>query len=335
VLDIHRRTGYLLLTVLLVQVLLISLQINTSSGTKLFQATVFGVFSQLQLGASKVFGGVRGVWDGYFDLRNVKQENDRLKDQVSQLELQLQLQQALARRGAELEQMLQLRQTTSLKTLAASVIAGDATGYFKTVTIDRGSSNGLQHDMAVISSRGVVGRIVETPSIATAKVQLLIDRSTGAGGIIERSGVGGFVQGTAVGDPPLRMDYVTNLADVKVGDRVVTSGIEGMYPQGFLIGHVETVTQGAGLHKEIRIRPVVDFRALQSVLVVLDRPTPATASPTKAPSTTASPAPTPPAAAPPVTTPPATGTPGAGPPASASPTAGSPAAAAPRTGGQR
>jgi rod shape-determining protein MreC len=269
---IRLRPGYLFLVVVVAEVIVISAQVQTSTGSKLLNAAAFGLVSQVQLGASKVFSTVRSGWDGYFWLRGTYQENQQLKQQVSDLELLLQQQQALARRGAELEQLLQLQQSTSLRTMAANVIAADSTGGFQFVTIDRGSSDGLHQNMAIISARGVVGRIVDQPpSINAAKVQLLIDRTAGAGAIVERSKAGGVVVGQE-GDPPLRMDFVSNLADVKVGDRVVSSGLDGIYPRGFAIGVVEKVSNGAKLYKDITIRPVVDFSALQSVLVVLDPP---------------------------------------------------------------
>lgn len=270
--ELHKRTGYLFVVVIVVQVIVISTQVQTSTGAKLLNAAAFGLVSQVQLGAARVFTFVRSGWDGYFWLRGTYQENQRLKQQVSDLELLLQQQQALARRGAELEQLLELRESTSLKTMAANVIAADTTGGFQFVTIDRGSHDGLRQNMAIISARGVVGRIVDQPpSLYSAKVQLLIDRSAGAGAIVERSNAGGVVVGQE-GDPPLRMDFVSNLADVKVGDRVISSGLDGIYPRGFAIGVVEKVNNGAKLYKDIAIRPVVDFSALQGVLIVLDAP---------------------------------------------------------------
>jgi rod shape-determining protein MreC len=269
VLDIHRRTGYLLLAVLVGQIILISAQVNTSSGTRVLQAVTFGIFSQVQLATAKVFGGIRSVWDGYIALQGVRADNERLQAELMATRVRLQEQQALAMRGAQLEGLLALRQSTSLHTLAATVIARDGTGVFQTITIDRGSSSGLRKDLAVIGSAGIVGRIIEQPPLYASKVQLIIDRQAGAGAIVERSGAGGVVTGHD-GDPPLRMEYVSNLADVKVGDRVVTSGIDGIFPAGFAIATVARVERGAGLYKEIALRPVVDFWALGSVLVVLE-----------------------------------------------------------------
>ena len=115
------------------------------------------------------------------------------------------------------------------------------------MTIDKGSSAGLRKDMAVIAPAGVVGRIVDPPPLYAAKVQLLIDREAGAGAIIERSGAGGVVVGQdRDGEPPLQLEFVSNLADVKVGDRVVTSGIDGIFPRGFPIGTLAKVEQGIG-----------------------------------------------------------------------------------------
>jgi rod shape-determining protein MreC len=273
VLEIHRRTGYLLLAVLVGQIILISAQVNTTSGTRVLRAVTFGLFSQVQLGAARLLGGGQTVWDGYIGLRGVHEENQRLAEELMATRVRLQDQQALALRGAELEQLLGLRQHAQLRTIAANVVAGRTDGLFKTITIDEGSSAGLRKDMAVIAPAGVVGRIVEQPPLYASKVQLLIDREAGAGAMIERSGASGVVVGHD-GDQPMRMDYVSNLADVKVGDRVLTSGIDGIYPRGFPVATVERVERGPGLYKQVWLRPVVDFAALGAVLVVIEPPSP-------------------------------------------------------------
>ena len=107
-LEIHRRTGYLLLATLVAQVILISAQVRTSSGTRVLQAVTFGVFSQVQLGTAWVFGGVRSVWDGYFDLRWTHQENQQLRQDLTQARVKLLEQQAVALRAAQLEKLLDL-----------------------------------------------------------------------------------------------------------------------------------------------------------------------------------------------------------------------------------
>lgn len=106
-------------------------------------------------------------------------------------------------------------------------------------------------------------------------MQLLIDRNAAAGALIERSRAGGMVVGLE-SDPPLRMELVANLADVKDGDSVIASGVDGIYPKGFLIGRVERSERGTGLYRNITVRPAVDFSGVEEVLVVLVPPRPAT-----------------------------------------------------------
>jgi len=133
----------------------------------------------------------------------------------------------------------------------------------------------VMSDMAVVAPAGIVGRIVGQPAAHAASVQLLIDRNAAAGAIVERSRAGGMVIG-AEGDLPMRMDLVSNLADIRSGDVVVASGVDGIYPRGFAIGQVQTAERGPGLYYAVTIRPAVDFTSLQDVLVVLVPARPAT-----------------------------------------------------------
>lgn len=155
--------------------------------------------------------------------------------------------------------------------MAAAVIAGGASPDFRTITIDKGTADGVRADMAVIAPAGVVGRVI-TPTARAAKVQLLIDRNAAAGALVERS----RAQGVAVGTGgALRLDYVSGTADVQAGDTVVTSGIDGIYPKGFVIGQIESVERGQGVFGAIAVRPAVDFSSLEAVLIVLAPPVPA------------------------------------------------------------
>ncbi len=270
-LDIRQRSGYLFLAVVLGQIILISAQVNSHSGVPVLEAVAFGIFAEVQRGASAVVSGVRHGWSGYVGLRGVRAENDTLKRDLAAAQIQLQAQRALADRSRGLQQLLHLRDRSNLTMTAAEIIADSATPDFRTMTIDKGARDGLTADMAVIAPAGVVGRIV-VPTARAAKVQLLIDRNAAAGALVERSRAQGVVVGG--GDARLRMEYVSEVADIVVGDVVVTSGIDGIYPKGFVIGQVESVEKNGGAYKRIVIKPAVDFRSLENVLVVLT-PTPA------------------------------------------------------------
>ena len=270
-LDIRQRAGYLFLAVLLGHIILISAQVNTKGGVPALEAAVFGVFAEVQRGTSSVISVISDVWSGYVGLRQVRADNEVLRKRLAETEVALQQQRALADRSHLLENLLELRDRTTLKTTGAEIIAAGATPDFRTVTIDKGTREGLAADMAVIAPAGVVGRVV-VPSASAAKVQLLVDRNAAAGAVIERreSRAQGVVVGT--GEGLLRMEYVSEIADIVVGDVVVTSGIDGIYPKGFVIGRVESVEKTGSTFKTILVKPAVDFSSLEEVLVVLSTP---------------------------------------------------------------
>ena len=267
--DIQQRPGLLLGAAVLLHVVLISAQVNTVSGLPVLQVVTFGSFSEVQRGTTAMVDGVRNFWSGYIALRQAHAENSALKLELQSLQVRLQEERAEAQRTDNLRQLLELRERAHLDTTAAEVIAGPASPEFQTVTIDKGTSQGVKADMAVISPAGVVGRVI-LPSGRAAKVQLLIDRNAAAGALIERTRVQGVVEG--FGDGSLRMQYVPGTSDVKPGDLVVTSGIDGIYPKGFVIGTIEQVERGAGGYHDITVRPAVDFTRLEEVLVVRTPP---------------------------------------------------------------
>ncbi len=270
-LDTRQRAGYLFLAVSVGHIILISAQVNSRSGVPVLETVTFGAFAEVQRVAYAVFNTLSSGWGGYVGLRQVKAENETLKQELAAAQIQMQEQRALSDRTRNLEQLLELRDRVTLETTASEVIAAGATPEFRTLTIDKGTGDGLLADMAVIAPAGVVGRIV-TPASRASKVQLLIDRNAAAGALIERTRAQGVVIGG--GDQRLRMEYVSEISDIVVGDVVMTSGIDGIYPKGFIIGTVEAVTKNGSAYGEIIVKPAVDFSSIEEVLVVLT-PTPA------------------------------------------------------------
>jgi rod shape-determining protein MreC len=265
-LDSRPRRGYLFLAVAVGHIILISAQVNARSGVPLLQAVVFGAFAEVQRASSGAVGAVRGVWDGYFALQGVHEQNEALKRENDYLKVKLQQTRALALQTETMRRTLELRDRSHLPTRAAEIIGTSATADFRTVTIDRGTADGVQGDMAVVTAAGAVGRVI-LPSRHAAKVQLLVDRSAAVAVKVERSGAQGIALGS--GESLLRLEYVNTAADIQVGDAVVTSGIDGIYPPGFTVGRVETIDRSGGSLKAIRVRPAVNFSDLETVLVVL------------------------------------------------------------------
>ena len=265
ILDIRQRVGWLFTTVTVLHLILISAQVQTRRGVPLLEEAIFGTMAEIQRVATGGIGGARGLWQNYVNLRQIGRENESLKARVSELEVALQRERALAGQTRLLQQTLELKTETPFATTAAMVIASGASPDFRTMTLDKGSSQGLATDMAVLAPEGVVGRVI-LPTPRAAKVQLIIDRNAAAAGLVERSRAQGVVVGT--GNDRMRFDYVPGSADLKVGDSVVTSGLDGIYPKGFVIGQIESVERSAGEFSNVVIRPAVNLSALETVLVV-------------------------------------------------------------------
>jgi rod shape-determining protein MreC len=266
--QLSQRPLLVLTGAIVLHVILISAQVNTTAGIPFIKVVTFGFFSEVQRGTMTSVDGVRGVWSGYVALQDAQAENEALKNELARLQVRLQEERAQAQRAENFRQLLELRERAGVDTVAAEVIAGPATIEFRDMTIDKGSADGVQRDMAVISPAGVVGRVILS-STRAAQVQMLIDLNGAAGAMIERTRAQGLVVGQG---STLRMDYVPGTADVKQGDLVVTSGIDKIYPKGFVIGTVEAVERGNGTYHELTIRPAVDFTRLEEVLVVTTPP---------------------------------------------------------------
>jgi rod shape-determining protein MreC len=265
------RTGLLFLAVVVGHVILISTQVQSRSGVPVLESVTFGAFARVQQGTAGVVRGLHDTWFNYAYLRGARTENEDLRRRVAELEVRLQEQRTLAQKSERLQALLDLKPALTVPMLAAEVIAGYAEAGMLTITIDRGSSDGVMENMAVMASGGIIGRIIRPVAANAARVQLIIDENAAAGAVTERTRAGGMVVGSR-GDPPLKMELVSNLADVEPGDLVVTSGADGIHPKGFNIGRVETSERGSQLYRTITVRPMIDFRALDEVIVVLREP---------------------------------------------------------------
>jgi rod shape-determining protein MreC len=265
-----RRPLTLLLIVCIGHVLLISSQVQSKSGLPVLEAVTFGTMARVQGAVAGVADAVRSTWSQYFALRGVERENEALRQRVMELEGQLQAERARSAGTRALEEALRLQQEAPVKMLAARVIAGDPAPGSLTVTIDRGSRDGIEPNMAVLAGAGVVGRIIGRPAAHAARVQLLIGRDAGAGAVLEGSGQGGFLTG-GFGDGLFRLELVSTLVAVTPGEKVLSSGQDKLYPRGYLLGSVERV-EGEGRTRVIVVRPAVDFSHIEIVNVILALP---------------------------------------------------------------
>jgi rod shape-determining protein MreC len=139
------------------------------------------------------------------------------------------------------------------------------------VIVDRGRRDGVRVDLPVVTWGGAVGRVVAA-SASQAKIRLLNDASSGVAGVVQRSRAQGMVLGGA--ETALDMVYVPRYSDVMHGDRVVTSGLDGIFPRGFGIGRVNAISEEPDGTQTIHLEPELDYAALEEVLILLDRAAP-------------------------------------------------------------
>jgi rod shape-determining protein MreC len=273
---IETRKGRLLLAALVVaHLMIISHQVDAGGGSSLLERTVFGLLSPFQRAVARVVDLFATSWSGYVSLRGVKQDNAALEAELRTLELQLSNERERGAEAGRLRELLGLRQALPFETVAAEVLAREGLPWFRSVTLGKGQRDGVALNAPVISSSGVVGRVVSLGPHA-AKVQLLLDRDAGVGVVIERSRASGVVSGQVgladSGSPDLIMKYVPALADVQPGDRVLTSGLDRIFPKGLVVGRVLSVAAASGLFREVVVAPSARFDQLETVLVVRRSP---------------------------------------------------------------
>jgi rod shape-determining protein MreC len=266
-----RRSRLLLAALVVTHLVVISQQVDSGGGVSLLERGVFALLSPLQLAVASALRGIGALWAGYVDLRGVRVENAQLERRLADTLAELEQERQRSLEAPRLREMLDLRAALPLETVAAEVAARDGVPWFRTLTLDKGRDAGIALNAAVLSPTGVMGRVVALGRRAS-RVQLLLDRESGVGALIERTRVTGIVSGQAwlgdEGKTDLVMKYVSSLADVVVGDRVLTSGVDGIYPKGLVIGRVRLVGVPAGLFKEVTVTPSAQFDNIETVLVV-------------------------------------------------------------------
>lgn len=209
--------------------------------------------------------GIRGWTTTYSDLMGALEENERLKRRVLELETERQKLHEADVTSRRLQNLLDLRDRIALKSIAANVIGSSASTWFQSLTLDKGERDGVQKGMAVVSAAGVLGQIVAV-SARTAKVLLMTDPHSAVDVVCQRSRARGIVSGSLEG--PI-MKYVKRSEDVQRGDRLITSGLDGVFPKGVLVGQVETVQKkGQGLFQQVSVALAADPTRVEDVLVV-------------------------------------------------------------------
>ena len=234
------------------------------------------IVTPIQRGLATVFRPDGNFFSSLSELSNLRGDNATMRQQIQEMQAEITEAESLLDENARLRDLLELDESyATMDRLTASVIARPPSNYKWAVEIDKGASDGLAEDMAVIDPQGLVGKIIRVQE-NTATVLLLIDPQAGASARIEGEEWTGAIRGNG-SDQALSFEFVDTEADVSVGDRVVTSAYNrGIFPPNIPIGRVSDVTgQQADTEQDIEIEPWVDFTTLDFVQVILETGKPA------------------------------------------------------------
>jgi len=271
------------LVVALVSISLVTITVDYREGTDGPLASLgdgaLAVVSPLQEAVSKVTHPIGNFFSTLFRLPSIRHERDLLRERVDTLETQLAEGRADQARLTETEALLGLQESLGIRieTTGAQVIANGVSNFEWTITIDKGSSDGIHENMPVIASAGLVGHVVNVGTNSSV-VQLIIDPDSSVAGRLDVSRQTGLLSGEGPAD--LQMSLVQPTVEVAPDEHVVTAGYriaglaESLYPPNVLVGTVSRVLdEDSATEKFLTVRPAVDFSSLSLVLVVLSRDT--------------------------------------------------------------
>ena len=213
----------------------------------------------------RVHRGAASLWTGYLDWKHLRFEVARLRAETVALRLRQLRQEALEAENVRLRTLATLRERLPERTLGAEVVARDWNGFTRSLTIDRGRTEGVERLSAVVVTSGVVGRVAVLRR-QSAVVQVLTDPASSIGGVVVRTRSQGLVEGVAGGR--LRLKLAVSEAALQPGDLVVTSGIGELFPKGLPLGRVLRVHGASGLFRTAELEPVVDLTNVEEVLVL-------------------------------------------------------------------
>jgi rod shape-determining protein MreC len=265
------RSLYVLIPLLVLNLALLSIQIEDPRGTLLFKKWVLAAEEPFIRISSGVANGTRSLWTNYFWLLGARRENEHLLSRVRDLSLQVGGLQQERDENSRLRKLLSMQSTIPLQSVGARVVGRTPDYLANTIFIDRGLSSGIHVDDAVLSDNGIVGRVVLV-SRNHSQVQLITNADASTGVMVEQSRAPGVLKGA--GGPLLNLDYISNTEQVDAGEVVVSSGLDRIYPKGLPVGKITASQKGKSGFRSVQVEAFADLIHLEDVIVVVGREKP-------------------------------------------------------------
>jgi len=269
------KNPLVLMAVLFVQIVALATQIKRPDGARgpgsgstrlirVWTVTVITPFEQVLVGTGHFF---RNTWHNYIDLRDVRKQNRELQEELARMRMEQARLKSAADESRRLRALLDFKDRYVGQTLAAEVIGTSGSDSLRTITIDKGSHAGVKPGMAVITPDGIVGKVKEVFTFSS-QVLMINDRESGAGVVLQDSRLRGILRGIGQGD--LQVSDIMSDEKVDLGEQVLTSGGDGVYPKGFPVGtvtHVSNDTDG-GPFLAVKVKSAASLDRLEEVLVI-------------------------------------------------------------------
>ncbi len=261
--------------VIILAVLLIGLIILTSGQREnltVIEGFIGEIITPVQGVMYRIATSVSDFFRSFEERRQLTEQYEILKERVTQLEQQQLEMDETIRENERLRALLNFKiEREQFKVTGVRITGKNPGNWFNTMTIDKGSAHGIDVNMAVVTDKGLIGRVTDVGK-SWSKVRTIIDGQSSVSAIIERTRDNGMVKGNntlTFEDGLCRMINLPLDSDVVVGDRVITSGLGEIFPKGIYIGEVvEVIYERRDLYKTAIVKPGADFQRLEEVLVI-------------------------------------------------------------------
>jgi rod shape-determining protein MreC len=274
--EVWRLTPWLMIALLLGNFILMAWDAKTNSDQRVIRIWMMALAGFVQSPVTTASSAVTEYFKSFVSLQSAATENDRLKQRVQELEVEIQSKGDLTVENERLSALLNLKNESKYPVKTAKIIGRDPSSWFNDAIINLGSVSDIKLNMPVVTNGGLVGRITAVSPL-TSQVTLVTDEKFGAGAVVGEIGntnTLGVIKG--LNDRELlKMEYVPGSIDIKVGEIVYTSGQEGLYPPGLKLGEIVEVSKGSGTTSHIiYIKPSAQLNSMQEVAVLLYEPPP-------------------------------------------------------------
>lgn len=260
------KSFYTLLFFLFLSLLFMTFLGRGAGERRLIDNIIVEIIAPFHSIADMTVNWLKGIWEGYIWLVGMREENEALKKRIDELESSNRHFFEIELENQRLKYLLEFREKLPASIISARLIGKDATSWFQSILLDKGSRDGVKINQPVVTHKGLVGKVVRTTN-STALIELITDKNSSVAAMIQKNRAEGILCGQS--SPVCTLEYLDRDVDVETGDAVITSGTGGIFPKGLVLGVVSKVEKKSyGLFQYVEVSLMVPFSRLEEVLIL-------------------------------------------------------------------